>query len=474
MPPSHPAPIRTAADAAAYLEGLINFEKKPGIAYERLGLQPVLALLERLGNPERDLCVIHIAGSKGKGSTALFAEALLGAAGLSVGTFTSPHLESWTERFRIDGSEVDGERLARAVDALRPHVDALLAGEPQHAPTFFDATTATALLLFRDAHVDCAILEVGLGGRLDSTNVVAPAVTCVTSIELEHTEQLGTTVSAIAREKAGIVKPGVAVVMGSLPRDAANEVEKRARECSAEIAILGRDFSATGRSADSALQIRIRDGPIDIEARLRVRGSHQVGNAALALACVRRSGIVDDAVLARVAAAGLESVELPGRVEILGRAPWIVVDSSHTEASARALADSLTALPRSAGARTHFVLSISAGKNVEAVLGVLLPHAGRVTVTRAEPARSLSPDEIAAAVRGIAPDVELRIVPDPRLAVRAAREALSDDDCLCVAGSVYLAGIARRVLGASARSTDVALTASVRLNPTKRSPRDGT
>ena len=446
---SRDAPIRSAAQAAVYLEGLINVEKRPGVAYERLGLEPVWALLERLGNPERGLRVIHIAGSKGKGSTALFAEALLGAAGLRVGTFTSPHLESWTERFRIGGDEVAGERLARAVDTLRPHVDALLVGDPRCRPTYFDAATATALVLFREAEVDCAVLEVGLGGRLDSTNVVVPAVTCVTSIELEHTLQLGTTLRAIALEKAGIVKAGVPMVTGALPGEAAAAVAERARACGTEVAALGRDFRVEARDAAPGLRVQIHDGPVGVEARLRVRGAHQAGNAALALACVRRARVLDDAELARVAAVGLEAAVLPGRVEILGRAPWIVIDSAHTAASARALADALAALPQSAVARTHFVLSISAGKNVSAVLRALLHRGAIVTVTCAEPARSLPPDEIAAAVRRAAPDVAPRIVPDPRLAVRSAREALSADDCLCVAGSVYLAGIARRVLGAA-------------------------
>ncbi len=449
MPSTHEAPIRTAAHAAAYLEGLINIEKKPELATERLSLAPIQALLERLGNPERGLRFIHIAGSKGKGSTALFAEALLGAAGLCAGTFTSPHLESWIERFRIGGRSVDEERLAWAVDRLRPHVDALRAQGKKLAPTFFDATAATALLLFEDAGVDCAILEVGLGGRLDSTNAVVPLVSCVTSIELEHTEQLGTTLSAIAREKAGIVKPGIPVVTGSLPPEAATQVANRADECGAEIATLGRDFHAEGRISESGLRVRIVDGPLAIEAGLCVYGEHQIGNAALALACVRRSGIVNDAELARVAAAGLAAAVLPGRVEILSREPWIVIDSAHTEASSQALAAALAVLPRGAGARTDFVLSISTGKNIDAILDALLPHAGSVIVTRSEPVRSLSAEELGAAVRRVAPDLPLRIIADPQLAVRTAREGLSPDGCCCVAGSVYLAGIARRVLRAA-------------------------
>jgi dihydrofolate synthase/folylpolyglutamate synthase len=211
------------AEAEAWLEGLINLERSPAeLRRARLSLAPVQSLLARIAEPQRGLHVLHIAGSKGKGSTALLSEALLRAAGLSTGTFTSPHLERWTERFRIDGREVPGDALGAAIGALRPHVDALRSSsEP---PSFFDVTTAAAFQLFAEARVDVAILEVGLGGRLDSTNVVTPAVSCITSIELEHTDKLGDTLAAIAGEKAGIAKRGVPLVTGALPAEAAEVV----------------------------------------------------------------------------------------------------------------------------------------------------------------------------------------------------------------------------------------------------------
>jgi dihydrofolate synthase/folylpolyglutamate synthase len=174
-----------------------------------------------------------------------------------------------------------------------------------------------------------------------------------------------------------------------------------------------------------------------------VLGAHQASNAALALACARRARVAADADLARAAARGLGAAELPGRVEVLGRSPWLLVDGAHTAVSARALASALTALPRR---RSHLVLSISAGKDTASILEAVLPEADAVTVTRAEPTRSLEPGEIAAAVRAAAPGLALRVVPNPHLAVRAARDALSADDLLCATGSVYLAGIARRVL----------------------------
>ena len=412
--------------------------------YERLGLAPIRRLLERVGEPQRGLRVIHIAGSKGKGSTALFVEAICRAAGERVGTFTSPHLERWTERFRLDGQEVAGDLLAAAVARLRPHVDALRAADRVSAPTFFDATTAAALLLFERARVDRVVLEVGLGGRLDSTNVVVPGVACVTSIELEHTEKLGESLAEIAREKAGVLKPGVPAVAGNLPQPARAALIERAREVGTEVAWLGRDFDVEVASAGpEGLALRLRDGPLRVAATLPVLGAHQAGNAALALACARRAGVAADADLAAAAARGLATATLPGRIEVLGRSPWLIVDAAHTAVSARALAVALAAIPRR---RSHIVLSISAGKDMASILAAVLPQADSVTVTRAEPARSLASEEIAAAVRAAAPGLDLRVVPNPHLAVRAARESLAADDLLCATGSVYLAGIARRVL----------------------------
>jgi dihydrofolate synthase/folylpolyglutamate synthase len=189
--------------------------------------------------------------------------------------------------------------------------------------------------------------------------------------------------------------------------------------------------------------LRLRDGPLHVAATLPVLGAHQAGNAALALACARRAGVAADADLAAAAARGLATATLPGRIEVLGRSPWLLVDAAHTAASARALAVALASIPRR---RSHIVLSISAGKDMASILAAVLPQADTVTVTRAEPARSLAPEEIAAAVRAAAPGLDLRVVPNPHLAVRAARESLAADDLLCATGSVYLAGIARRVL----------------------------
>jgi dihydrofolate synthase/folylpolyglutamate synthase len=437
---------RALADAAAYLEGLIDFEKKRAGMRARLSLAPIRALLDRLGAPERGMSMLHVAGSKGKGSTALFAEALLRAAGARTGVFTSPHLERWTERFRIDGAEVAPERLADAVARMRPHVEALRAAGGDTVPTFFDATTAAALLLFREAEVDRVVLEVGLGGRLDSTNAVAPAACCITSIELEHTDVLGATLAEIAGEKAGILKPGVPAVCGALAPEALGVVERRAAELGCALARIGHEIevSAEGDPLEGA-RVSIRDGAFALEAPLTVPGVHQAQNAALAVAAVRRmlGSEADDAALRERFARGLAAARLPGRVEVLSRDPWVIVDAAHTAASARALSDVLARLARP----VDFVISVSAGKDTQKIFEALLPHARSLTLTRAEPIRSLDPADVAKLAAAARSDLPLRVVPNPHLALRAAREALRPDAALCATGSVYLAGIARSVLG---------------------------
>lgn len=462
--------VTSLCDATAYLNGLINRERPPQFAYSRLDLTPIRILLERLGNPQRGLRVLHIAGSKGKGSTALLVEAIFTAAGYRVGTFTSPHLESWTERFRIGGSDVSECRLLEAVSVVRPHLDALRQTDPP--PSFFDAATAIALWLFAHEKVELAILEVGLGGRLDSTNIVEPALTCITSIELEHTDKLGPDLASIAREKAGILKPGCPVIVGDLPAEALRVVEARAAElaaasCPTPIGVeidpagaagkmlppvlrFGRDFGADVISCQEGRQrFRFWRGALAVECELAWLGEHQVHNAALALAAASELPGFDAARLLAAAQRALTTLHLPGRIEVLRRdarrAPQIVVDSAHTQMSARKLIDSLKCYEYDA---RELVLSISRDKNCERILAELLPAFDCVTVTCAEPTRSLDPEVLARQVARCGDRILVSVEPDPTQALLASAGRLAPRTLLCVAGSVYLAGIARKVLAA--------------------------
>lgn len=442
-------PIRNAEDASRYLDRLIDRERMPDASRARMrfDLGPIRALLDAVGNPQRGLSILHIAGSKGKGSVCLSAEPVLRSLGERVGVFTSPHLEHWTERFRIDGAEVSGEALARAVARLRPHVDRLRAQRPDAAPSFFDATTAAALLLFSEARVDRVLLEVGLGGRLDSTNAVQPRVTCVTQIELEHTQILGDTLAEIAAEKAGILKPGVPCVMGALATEAEAVLRDRARELSVELFAEGEHFELVVEPlARGSRLTRLRYADrwgLALAVELPIAGDHLARNAGLALACVRCLREHDERALERAAQQGLRALRLPGRVEIVGREPRVVIDSAHTVASARALAETLARL----GIRdAELVLSVSRGKTLPEILAALAPCAASMTLTQADPDRSLAADELARAVRDVAPTLSLRVVADPREAIRTALGAVPRERAVVVAGSVYLAGIARQVI----------------------------
>ena len=363
--------LDTLRDAEAWLDGLIDLERRVRFDYAALGLERIRALLAALGNPERGLPCVHVAGSKGKGSTTLAVEALLRAAGLRVGTFTSPHLSSWLERFRIGGAPVGKAELLAVLRAIQPAVERQRR-DPDLAPSFFDVSTALALELFRRARLDAAAVEVGLGGRLDSTNAVEPRVSVITAIELEHTDKLGNTLGAIAGEKAGILRPGVLALCGALPEEARTVVRARAAEIGAPL----REVTACAVEADaSGVRFALRDGR---RAASRVLGAHQASNLALAVAAA-------EAFAGRALGAGelaaLETLELPARVERFGD---VVLDSAHTPGSARALREALeSAAP---GRRWVLALCVSRDKDADAIARELAPPTRVALATSAEPA----------------------------------------------------------------------------------------
>ena len=422
--------IQTAEEAGSWLEGLINYERLPDFSQARFDLAPIEALMERLGHPERQLSVVHVAGSKGKGSLCLLTESILGALGEKVGTFTSPHLERWTERFRIGGREIGGDDLAAATETVRPHVEALrsIAGGP--SPTFFDATTAVAFVLFSRAKVDRAVIEVGLGGRLDSTNVLKPAVTAVTQIELEHTDKLGSRVEEIAFEKAGILKAGVPCVTGALVEPAQRVVEERAHEIGVPVARLGRDFFVEPSSASEAERglFGFRESTFELhDLSMPILGRHQLDNAALAIAAIRRLANCPAERLAEAVRSGLASVRLPGRVEVVSERPRVIVDAAHTEASVRSLVEVLAAQRVD---RRCLVLSISRDKAVASIVKILAPVTDEIWLTRADPARSADLETLDALAARLMPGVPRHCIENAEKAASEAFSTLGPGDLL--------------------------------------------
>ncbi len=311
----------------------------------RPGLEVIRALLDELGNPERSFPAIHITGSKGKGSVAAMAQAMLSAQGVPVGLFTSPHLVSYRERIRVDGRMIPPKAVAEGVRRIdRVGEELERSGRIDRAPTFFEVTTALAFDWFRAQRVRAAVVEVGIGGRLDATNVLDARVGVVTTIELEHTDVLGPTVGAIAREKSGIFHAGMTGIVGELVPEAAAVVESEARRLGVPLWHLAKEVAVEDRALEESGQTFAVRTPVAFRSGLALPllGRFQPPNAALAVAAVDRlAASIDLPLDEEKLRSGLRTVRWPGRLERVGRRPEVYFDVAHTPESARAVAQSL-------------------------------------------------------------------------------------------------------------------------------------
>ena len=430
----------TYEQALAYLSQFINYESGQRVPYapEHFNLDAFADFLHELGDPHRAFPAVLIAGSKGKGSTAAMIAAILLQAGLRTGLFTNPHLVTLRERTQIDRQLISEPALAALVSELRGHLQPAQCSRPRRFRTFFELTTALSFLHFARQQVDIAVVEVGLGGRLDTTNVLTPQVAVLTPIGLEHTHILGDTLAAIAGEKAGIVKPRTCVVSAPQEPEAAAVFEQRCREQEATLSMAGQvfDWQVVDASADGT-RMRFRGFGHEIDdINVPLVGRHQAANAAVAVAAclqLRKKGwrISDDHMRG-----GLAAVQWEGRSEIIGRRPWVVLDAAHTAESARCLADTLSEL--FAAERLFLVLGMATDKKVEDVVANLAPLAHEVIVTAFRSPRACKPQRLADEVRrhGVA----VRVAESPDQALALARAAARPTDAICVTGSVLLLG----------------------------------
>jgi dihydrofolate synthase / folylpolyglutamate synthase len=413
-----------------------RFGLRPGVEVER-------ALLDELGRPERGLPAIHVTGSKGKGSVATMAAAILGAHGHRTALFTSPHLASYRERARIDGEAIGAEEVVRGIDRVEAAAAKLLrSGAIDREPTFFEVTTALALDWFAREGADAGVIEVGIGGRLDATNVLASRVGVITTIELEHTEILGPTVGAIAAEKAGIFHAGMRGVLGELPPEAAAAASRAADRAGVALWSLGRELRAerTELSADGQT-VSVRGPGFDVPAvRLPLLGSFQVGNVALAVAAAARfldagGERLDPAAVRR----GLARVRIPGRLQRVAREPELLYDVAHTPGSARAVAVSVAEIaPLADPSASAIVFGCLAGKDAAGILDALAPVARTLVIVPVRSERGMPPAAMRAAAVGRFPRVVL--APAAADGVRLARAATGPDGVTLVVGSDYLVG----------------------------------
>jgi dihydrofolate synthase/folylpolyglutamate synthase len=433
----------TYAEATAFLYGLRRFGWRPGLA-------TVERLLALTGDPQGGIPSIHIGGTNGKGSTAAMVDAILRAAGHRMGLYTSPHLLSFTERIRVDGEPIGEAEIVALTERLRTLCALHFAPETTQPPsdrlphpTFFELTTAMAFLHFRRQAVDAATIEVGLGGRLDATNVIRPRVTVITNIALEHQEYLGRTVAEIAGEKAGIVKPGTPVVTAA--RDDALEVIRRAAaERGAPLVSVSEDYRWIVREAGLTGQRFDLEGPRQRYEGLCIplAGRHQVENAALAVAAIeaaRERGLASDEASIR---RGLATAAWPGRLQTVQEQPRILLDGAHNPAGARALAAFL-AEHRAALGRLILVFGVLKDKDWATMLSLLAPLADEIILTHPPTERGADPVEMSPVARRYA---QAAVAADPGAALAQARAAALPGDTILVAGSLYTVTAALRAL----------------------------
>ncbi len=471
-------PTLAQNDVLRFLVERIDYERAQSMprSEEAFKLDRMRELLDRLGNPQYRLRIVHIAGTKGKGSTAAMMAAVLTSAGLSTGLFTSPHLDRLEERIVVDGQTCTEEELAGLLERIRPEVEAMdaqnQAAEPSETssaaigPTYFEIITAAALCYFVDRKVDAAVLEVGLGGRLDSTNVCTPAVSIITSISLDHVKQLGETLSAIAAEKAGIIKPDVPVVSGVTVEEAREVIRRVAEQNDSPLRELGVHFDVTYRppvdfqqsASFGRLKFRNLDSIVDAGPRnysLGLLGRHQAANAAIVIAAVdalRRQGwtIPESAV-----ALGLAEVRWPARVEVIARRPTVVLDAAHNAASVESLVETLAeSFPSSM--RRMLVFATTQEKDLPGMLEQLVGRFDEVVFTRyLNNPRSVPPEELLALAQDIARRAhqnwepalrqsQLSVEPTPADAWMAVQRWATPNDLICISGSFFFAAEMRR------------------------------
>jgi len=400
----------------------------------KLGLDTITELLGHMGNPQNRFRTIHVTGTNGKGSVCAFVASVLRKAGHRVGLYTSPHLVRFNERIQVDGREIPNEDVARIYAEMKPAIEKTSGGSKVKQPTFFEVTTAMAFHYFAERKVDIGVIEVGMGGRMDATNVIHPLVTVVTRIGLEHTEHLGKTVDRIAREKSGIIKPGCRVVTVDQP--ALPIIEAQAHALGCPVTVVGRDVRYERLGFDrSGQRLRVSDGGT-MELRIPLLGAYQSENAAIAYAAVREVSKMDLRVPEAAIEAGFRETVWPGRLQIVRSNPTVVVDGTHNAPGVPTLAASLREL--FPGEKAVFVLGILDDKDLRTFADHLGPLVSRLVVARPESQRSYPPQEIARAFAAYAPAAE--VVPKIPEAVDRAIALAGPEGLVVVTGSIYTAG----------------------------------
>lgn len=423
-------------EAMKYLQDLTKF----GMNF---GLGRITELLRRLDNPHRRLRIIHIGGTNGKGSTTAIIASILKSAGYRVGTFTSPHLHSYTERYRINGEEIEPERVAQLITVLRPHLEGMVEEGFEH-PTEFEVSTAIAFYYFLEEKVDYLVLEVGLGGAIDSTNVVNPLVSVITNVAMDHMDYLGNSISEISKVKAGIIKPGVPVVTAAAKAEVLEIIQETCREKGCPLWQVGKDV--TWSYGDHSLRgqfFNYQGISWQLsELWLPMIGRHQVLNAATALTVLEVLSQKWIQLGVGAVKEGLKNTIWPARLELIGNNPSVLIDGAHNYDGARSLRQALDEyFP---DRKIIMVLGMLGDKERARVISELVPRARYVVITKPNSPRAGDWMQMAEEARRYVPLVDT--VENIEAAVLKGLEVAREGEMVCVTGSLYMVAEAREVI----------------------------
>ncbi len=414
----------------------------------KLSLSNSQKLMDVLGDPHRKFVSVHVAGTNGKGSTAAFLASILNAAGYRVGLYTSPHLIDFTERIRVNNVPISEDAVIRLTQHVRGLGNLGESGENTYGlnPTFFEVTTALAFAYFAEQKIDIGVIEVGMGGRLDATNVITPLVSLITNIDLEHQEFLGTTLGRIAQEKAGIIKTGIPVVTGTVQTEAIDVIESTAAAKQAPLHRLWVDFKPKNTKPGPPQVFDYQGGETSYRGlRIGMLGAYQVENACLAVRTIERlqnaGMLIDEAAVRR----GLEQTRWEGRMERVGTYPAVYLDGAHNPASAKKLGETVRQI-KGSFQRIILVIGVLGDKDYRSMVTEIVPLADHVVVTRPQYARALDPRQLEQEIKKLHDSVER--TDSIQCAIKKAMHSASPGDLVLITGSLYVVGEARALFPA--------------------------
>lgn len=459
-------PAQSYEQAIGFIFERINFERTPAGDKHDFKLSRMRRLLDFLGAPQNRLPTVHIAGTKGKGSTAIMLTEVLSSAGYRTGLYTSPHVVAFEERMQVAGQRPTPNQIVELVRRVQAAVICCESAASPFSPTFFEVTTALAWLFFEIQRADIVVLEVGLGGRLDSTNVCSPIACVLTTISRDHTQLLGSTLTQIAHEKAGIVKPQIPVICGVQSHEAQAVIAAVCREQQAELWQLGNDFSYSYTSHVS-LKSGVTDperlltdfGTVDVETPverwqsmpLTLAGEHQAHNAAVALATIDKLRQLGWNISREAARTGLANVRWPMRIEVLAQRPIVIVDAGHNWESISALGRTLeesfsSPAPGKPSSRRVLIFAATKDKDVVGIVRQLLPRFDTVILTQyLNNPRAVPPRSLQRLVQTVS-DVACHVASTPAEAWQLARQITTSQDLICVTGSFFIATELRELI----------------------------